>query len=242
MAPRHCDGRSCRARLDVLGDHWAACPRSGRLRRRARPLERTWARVLREGGARVAENVLLRDSNLEGIAPTDGRQLEIVATGLPLEQGVPLGCDVTMVSPLHADGSAWAGADSEAGVALARAEAAKAATYPELVGSARLRLVTLACEVGGRWSSGCVHLVRALARHRAESAPEALRGAIAGALAARWWAMLSVAAQSTLAATLVDDAVGGLDGVPGDLPPWAEVALEEKLEPRVSRLPLRAAL
>ena len=85
-----------------------------------------------------------------------------------LEQGVPLGCDATLVSPLHADGSAWAGAAETAGVAIARGERAKASTYPELVNSSRLRLTTLACEVGGRWSPACVRLVRALARWRAD--------------------------------------------------------------------------
>ena len=40
LGPRRCNGRSCRKVLDQLGDHWAACMRSGRVRRRARPLER----------------------------------------------------------------------------------------------------------------------------------------------------------------------------------------------------------
>ena len=53
--------------------------------------------------------------------------------------------------------------------------------------------------------------------------------------------MLSVAAQSTLAATLVDDAAGALDGVPGDFPLWAEVVLEVMLKPGVGRLLFRWA-
>ena len=53
MAPQRCNGRACRRELDALGDHWAACPVSGRLRRRGLPLERAWARVLREAGVRV---------------------------------------------------------------------------------------------------------------------------------------------------------------------------------------------
>ena len=52
--------------------------RSGRVRRRARPLERTWARVFREAGARVQENMLLRDMAIPGIVASDGRALEVV--------------------------------------------------------------------------------------------------------------------------------------------------------------------
>lgn len=81
-----------KSRLDVLGDHMASCHLSGRLSRRAKPLERTWAR-------------LLRDTTLHHIRPTDGRRLENVATGLPLHRGAPLGCDATIMSPLHADGT-----------------------------------------------------------------------------------------------------------------------------------------
>ena len=90
--------------------------RSGRVRRRARPLERMWARIFREAGARVQENVQLRNMSVPSISFHDGRALEIVATGLPLFRGVPLGVDVTLVSPLHADGSAWARASVDSGV------------------------------------------------------------------------------------------------------------------------------
>ena len=125
---QRCNGQACRAKLDPFGDHWASCNRSGRLLRRSRPMERMWARVFREAKARVAENCFLRDTAIPGIAATDGRRLEIVATGLPLHRGVPLGVDVTMVSPLHADGSPWASADVTAGVALSRAERCKERT------------------------------------------------------------------------------------------------------------------
>ena len=66
-----CNGPSCGANLDPHGDHRAACSRAGRLVRRAAPVERMWARVCREGGARVQTNAFLRDLNLL----RDGRQL-----------------------------------------------------------------------------------------------------------------------------------------------------------------------
>ena len=228
LGPRRCNGASCRRTLDDLGDHWASCTRSGRVRKRARPLEQAWARVFRESGARVQENVFLRDTRLPNIHARDGRRLEIIASGLPLHRGVPLGVDATLVSPLHADGSPWAGAAENHSVAIRRGEADKAATYSELVGSDALRLVTLACEVGGRWSSECVQTLRALATARARAAPSCIRASARHAWSTRWWTLLSVAQQSALAASLTDDAVGAVPGCDGEAPSdvavWVEAA------------------
>ena len=223
IGPRQCNGRSCRRDLDPLGDHWASCPVSGRLRRRGLPLERTWARVLREAGVRVQWNVFGSETSVPNIAADDGRRVEIVATGFHWHQGVPLACDATLVSPLHADGTPWEGAAEEDGVAIARAEETKRDTYPELVASSRCRLVVLACETGGRWSSTCSALLRALATRKAEEAPSRLRGAALTAWAVRWWSMLSVAQQTALAATLAADVLGDLDGWAGEPPPLADI-------------------
>ena len=223
MGPRRCNGNSCRAMLDAYGEHWSACNRSGRLKLRSLPLERTWARVFREAGARVQCNVFLRDTNLEGVAADDGRRLEIVATGLPLFRGAPLGVDCTMTAPLHADGRPWLHADTTDGVAVARGEDKKLRTYPELVNNSRLRLTTLACETGGRWSVTCCYVVRQLATAKARQAPEEKRSKVAAGWASRWWGMLSVAGRNALAGTLVDDAPSLLDGTDGQEPDWHEV-------------------
>ena len=73
---RRCEG--CRATLDGLGDHRAACSVSGRLRRRAKPIKLAWSAVIAEVGAVVADQVLLRDTNLP-VASGDSRQLDFVA-------------------------------------------------------------------------------------------------------------------------------------------------------------------
>ena len=112
-------------------------------------MEKALVRILREGGARVRENVTLYDAGVE-VDPADGRNVEIVATGLPIFQGIPAAIDTTMVSPLHCDGSAFPRADRRAGVALGRARAAKEDVYPELLDGSRLRLLVAAVEVGGR--------------------------------------------------------------------------------------------
>jgi hypothetical protein len=54
-----CKGKSCRHKLDRHGDHAASCAVSGLLKLRSRPVEKILMRVLREGGVRVRENVLL---------------------------------------------------------------------------------------------------------------------------------------------------------------------------------------
>ena len=121
LAPRTCPGRSCKANLDHRGDHLAACARTGLLKRRSRHQERAWGQVLREAGARVVENQLLRDTGVPGIRPSDHRAIEVVAYDLPLFHGVPLCCDATLVSPLTGSGGPRDRSDEEPGAALCAA-------------------------------------------------------------------------------------------------------------------------
>ena len=174
----------------------------------------------------MQENVLLRDMALPGIVADDGRALEVVATGLPLARGVPLGVDATMVSPLHGDGEPWQRADVAPGVALERAEQEKAETYPELVDSEVVKLTTLACEVGGRWSDSCADVLARLAAARARAAPRHLQLSARVAFESRWWALLSIAQQDALAATLVDDGVLLLDGHDAAVPLVTDVVVD----------------
>ena len=102
---------------DHFGDYAASCNTTGLLKRRSVPIERVWSRVLKEGGARVREHVTLRDAGVP-VPIDDRRQIEIIATGLPMEHGVPIAVDATMVSPLHSDGTPWPGAANRPGVAL----------------------------------------------------------------------------------------------------------------------------
>ena len=106
LAPRTCPGRTCRQTLDKRGDHLASCPRTGYLKLRSLPLERCWAQVFREAGARVVENQLLSELGLPGVVPSDRRKLEVIAYGLPLYHGVPLCVDCTLVSALNCEGVA----------------------------------------------------------------------------------------------------------------------------------------
>ena len=110
FSEQRCNGASCRALLDVLGDHRAACPRSGRLRRRAPPMERMVERIFREAGARVRRNVRVRDLTIEVVDPRDERRIEVIVDGLPLFHGAQLAVDCTLVCALRRNGQPRPGA------------------------------------------------------------------------------------------------------------------------------------
>ena len=174
----------------------------------------------------MRDNVLLVDSAIAAIDAGDGRRVEIVATGLPYCQEVPLAVDATMVSPLHADGTAFPGAAEQPGVAFKRALRAKHATYPELVASHQLRLVVAAVETGGRLNRESLALLEQAAAAKARQAPVPLQRSMARVWKTRWTAMLSVATQTALAATLVNDGAKLLDAADGAAPPCAEAWLD----------------
>ena len=67
--------------------------------------------------------------------------------------GGELGAIDTTLVPLHSDGIAIRRAAAHDGAALEAARRRKERVYPELSGGGRARLVVLAAEVGGRWSS-----------------------------------------------------------------------------------------
>ena len=100
--------------------------------------------------------------------------------------------------------------------------------------------MVLASEVGGRFSQEARAFVRRLAKLRAQQEAPFLRAATQAAFARRWWALLSVAAQDALAATLLGLPVGPLDGVANASGPWAADVLTTFGAPAgPSRLPLR---
>ena len=122
-------------------------------------------------------------------------------------------------------------------MAIAAAEQTKERRYPELVGSNRCKLMVLACEVGGRWSATCCQFVRDLAEAKSRAAPRRLQRSSARAWEDRWWGILAVAAQDTLAATLVDTDPHMLCAWDESGPPLGMLLHGEA--PAQSRLPLR---
>ena len=220
---------SCGGTLDPYGDHRSACATVGKLARRAVPLERAWARVCREAGARVQQNTLLREFNLNSDV-TDARKLEVLADNLPLWNGAQLGVDATLVSPVRSNGLAYPRAAVENGVRLEAARRRKVNKYPELLHSRRCRLVVAAMEIGGRWSEEAWTFLALLAKVKAETAPAALRRSTEFCFLRRWSTMIAVAAQTAYAASLLGEPAGKAPAPNDQLPELGE-ALEDRCVP-----------
>ena len=231
----------CGGLVDVFGDHALACPRTGLLARRAKIVERAWVRVAREAvGAdgQVVPQQWLCATTAPGVAPDDRRRLDLVIYGAS-PMGGALCCDATLVSPLTRTGQPQPGTVADDGAMLRVAERRKRAAYPELSSGGPQRLLVLGSEIGGRWNKTAQHLVRDLARVRAQRAPPALRAAATSAWTRRWWATLAVAVQQAVSSTAL--------GSPWPAPPHASqppgpeldrvLDLAEAAGP--SRLPLR---
>ena len=118
------------------------------------------------------------------------------------------------------------GADARPGLALQQAKTRKLRTHPELQpgGHGRCRLVVFGLEVGGRFDSQALALLRRLARARArDRAPWAREGAGA-ALTRRWTALAALAAFRAHARSLLE-----LPVRPCDASDSAELPLGELL-------------
>jgi len=211
-----CEG--CGQQLDTCGRHRAACVPSGRVKRRATPLERALARVCREAGAVVRTNAYLKDMNL-GVDAADQRRVEVLAQSLPCRGGAQLAVDITLRSVLTASGEPRPRTADEDGVVAEGARRDKEAAYPELVTARRCSLVVVALETGGRWSSEAATFLEDLAFARARDAAPALRFAAAAAWQRRWVRLLATASANAFAHSLVAPAASfgtcaAVDGAP----------------------------
>ena len=215
----------CGAPLDTLGRHRAACGRSGRLRTRACPTERSLARVCREAGATVRFNTMLRDMNIN-VSADDHRSIEVLASGLPLHHGAQIAVDITLRCALRSCGNAHVHAAVMNGAVLARAREEKERKYVELLDADRCRLVVIAMETGGRWSNEALAFVDSLASARAREAPAVLRRSVHLSWRRRWSRMLSVSCARAFAASLVALPASALPGTDGATPDLADLVTE----------------
>ena len=225
--------------LDIYGDHLASCMRTGRVQRRANILEKIWMQVFYEAGGMIVPNEKLRHMRI-GVDPEDKRRVEFAVYNLRF--GPPLLCDCTQVSPVGTDGMPHPNCAVEAGAALRVAEERKATTYQEAEAAAgRVRLETLACEVGGRWSQNCITWIGKLAKHKASGELFHLRRATEYAWYKRWWSLLSVAAQRAFALSLIEVDCDAMKPLADFEPKLGDVLADVRYElgPTVSRLPLR---
>ena len=136
----------------------------------------------------------------------DNRRLEVVVDGLPLFNGAQLAVDTTLVSPIRRDGAPRPRAHEVNGIALKHARRDKETTYPELAGrGGRARLVVLAGEVGGRFSTETAQFLSDLAWAKTQGVSDLLRGRARSAWTGRWSAMLGCAAARAFATSLLDE-------------------------------------
>ena len=234
--------RTCRCRrtFDSLGDHRAACAQSGALRSRGGPLERAAARVCREAGARVTTHTRLADLNVQHVQHIDDRRIEVIANGLALWGGAQLAVDTTIVSPLTRAGEPRRRAGRFAGAALTDARKAKERAYPELLRNSRCRLVVFGIEVGGRCSEEAASFITSLARTKTRDTPAPLRHAAATSLISRWTALLTHAAMTAFAASLLFEDPTNHHNLDGEPPSLSDLLAQLPPDPTdPSRLPPR---
>ena len=139
----------CDQKLNRKEYHRALCSIVGILSKLTISLEIVMTRVCREAGTRVQTNVFLRDLDIT-VPVTDNRRIEVIANGTPLNGGVQIAIDTTMISILRGDGRPRPRATERRAVAIADAEKSKRVRYPELDGGGRCKLILFAIEVHGR--------------------------------------------------------------------------------------------
>ena len=205
MAADSCE--ACGHALDQWGHHSLACTKPSWLKCRATGLEKAWVQVLSEAGASARHRPLLRDLAVPGVLDTDSRQLDVVAGGLAVHGGRTIVGDATLRSPLSGTSEPHGAAATIDGATFPQARRDKASTYPELaVESARHKFLVLGSEVGGRFSVECIDLVRQMVRVKCGHLEGQERKVVRMLYHRRWWSILSLATQRTVAMNLLGGA------------------------------------
>ena len=233
----HCTAPRCHeegvARYDCFGDHPAACPYTGALKRRGTAVEQAFRPLWKQSTVHAREQPLVREL-VPTVQQRDGRQADVFVRGMSIGQGLPVVGDMCMGSALHRDGTPHEDAPTEDGVALRRLARDKLRKYPELFASDRLRYVVLSCEEGGRWGPDVFAVVEDLVKLKVVPLHPLLRRSAALAYTRRWWSMLAMGAQSAAI-----DCVFGQDPqacVPDNEPPLASVLAWADIAPEPSRV------
>ena len=199
----------------------------GRTHARHKTMISAWKQVFVEAGASIPDrNVerLLRDTHIP-MDTHDNRRLDLIASGLNVDNGLPLFCDVTILSSISRDGRPRPGTSNSSGSLLDGARRENDATYSPVLESGLGSLYCLGHDVYGRWGQQAVKLLPKLARERARGTHSRLRKGMMLSLQARWAGIISIALQKSVAAAVLrtegaDLATTLLEPCPplGDLP------------------------
>ena len=130
-----CEG--CGSKIDKHGFHWMACNRTGRNHWRHRALLQAWRQIFYEAGGQIPDrNIerMLRTTNIL-VAILDDRRLDLIVTGLRAKRGLPLFCDLTVMSPLSVKFYARSGCSNSSGALLRFATTQNNNIYSEVARS-----------------------------------------------------------------------------------------------------------
>ena len=155
---------------------------------------------LEAGGSVPDRNIerLLRDTHIP-VAPDDQRRLDLIIPGLSVARGLPLFCDVTIISPVSRNGEPRTGTSNIGGNLLRFAEFANNRIYRPVLDSGLRALYCLGFETFGRWSKQTTELLPLLAYERAHGLHPQIRRGCALAFLTRWTGIISVALHKAVA-------------------------------------------
>ena len=197
---------------DAHGHRRLADNLEARLNARHTVMIGAWRQVLSEAGGQIPDrNVerLLSNTHIP-VRGGDTRRLDLVVPGLNVARGLPLFCDVTVLSPLSRNGQARAGTSNRGGQLLVDATRENNSTYREVLDSGLGALFCLGCEVYGRWNATCIKLMTDLAREHTRGLHPRVRRGAALSYHRRWWALVGASLQKSVAAAVLRDAGGDL--------------------------------
>jgi hypothetical protein len=184
--------------------------RGARLNARHSGLLAAWKQVLVEAGGTIPdrnEERMLINTHVP-VRPDDHRRLDLIVPGLNAERGLPLFCDITVISPLTRVGAARAGTSNRGGSLLEQAQSDNDNTYHDVIASGLGALMCLGCEVFGRWGPQCIKLVPELAREKSRGLHPRIRRGVALSLQHRWWGILGVGLQKAVAHIILHSDAG----------------------------------
>ena len=198
---------------DAHGHVAMATSFGGGINARHTSLITAWRQVFTEAGALIPDRHverLLSRTHVR-VPAHDQRRMDLVVPGLQVERGLPLFCDVTVLSPIARTGCARPGTSNRGGRLLEMAEQDNDDNYRPVLDSGIAALKCLGCEVFGRWSSDCASLVPAMAIQRTKALHIRVRRGLALSLQRRWWGILGVALQKAVAHQIQQFRHGGAD-------------------------------
>ena len=133
------------------------------------------------------------------VPATDEREVEVVASGLPLQHGGPAG-DRTSHSAVHSLLTALRAPTPLEQMVLSwrRLAETRRPNTPSWSMGARCHLVVMAIETGGRWSNEALDFVADMAAARSREAQPVLQRSTFLAWRRRWTRMLAVFLQPRL--------------------------------------------